>query len=94
MVPAARNNVERSLDTLENLRFWTQQGAEITDCCQEALASAIRLREILWVLPAGITSVSSYLQQPEEYFQGSVPIENAIEQLQTIQTQLRLLMGE
>ena len=52
------------------------------------------LREILGVLPEGITSVCGYLQMPEEYLQGKYPLENAIEQLTIIQTQLRLLMGE
>ena len=93
-VPAARKKVERALDTLETVRLWTQQGAETTDCVKEAETAAVHLREILSVLPAGITSASSYLQNPETYLQGTLPMENAMEQLLTIQTQLRLLMGE
>ena len=93
-VPSARKNTERALEALENVRFWKQQGVENTDALKEAVAAAVHLREILGVLPEGITSVCGYLQMPEEYLQGKYPLENAIEQLTTIQTQLRLLMGE
>ena len=93
-VPATRKNAERALEALENVRFWKQQGVENSDALKEAVAAAVHLREILGVLPEGITSVCGYLQMPEEYLQGKYPLENAIEQLTTIQTQLRLLMGE
>ena len=93
-VPSARKNTERALEALENVRFWKQRGIEDSEHLKEAVSSAVRLREILSVLPEGIASVCGYLQMPEEYLQGKYPLENAIEQLTTIQTQLRLLMGE
>ena len=93
-VPSARKNTERALETLEDIRFWRHRGIEDSDRLKEAASSAVRLREILSVLPEGIASSGSYLQMPEEYLQGKYPLENAIEQLTTIQTQLRLLMGE
>ena len=93
-VPSARKNTERALEALENVRFWKQQGVENPDALKEAVAAAVHLREILGVLPEGIASAGGYLQMPEDYLQGSQSLENAIEQLTTIQTQLRLLMGE
>ena len=97
-VPAARETAGRLQSILEDAGLWMRQGttnyAGFEDPAKQA---ADRLAGILAILPEGIASVGEYLRTPDGYFNTDQPLEriySALEQIQTIQTQLRLLMGE
>ena len=66
-----------------------------------AEAAAVRLCGILSVLPEGIAALGPYLREPRSYIDGVTSefkqldrLNSAMEQVQTVCTQLRLLLGE
>ena len=97
-VPAARETAARLQSILEDAALWMRQGTtNYAGYEDQAKQAAVRLVGILSVLPEGIASIGEYLHAPDGYFNTDQPLEqiySAIEQLQTIQNQLRLLMGE
>ena len=90
--------VTRLQSILEDAALWMRQGTtNYAGFEDQAKPAAVRLAGILAILPEGVASVGAYLHAPEAYFDTDQPLEriySALEQIQTIQTQLRLLMGE
>lgn len=108
--PAAMETAGRILESLENARPWMQQDALSKGVGQDnrkmehlsnAQAAAERLRGILSVLPEGAATIGSYLNAPHAYIYGVSSefkqldrLNLAIEQVQGVCNQLRLLLGE
>lgn len=97
-VPAARETADRLQSILEDAALWMRQGTTNYEGYEDqAKQAAVRLAGILSVLPEGVASVGAYLRDPDGYFNTDQPMDrlySALEQIQTIQNQLRLLMGE
>ena len=71
------------------------------ECLSAAEAAATRLAEILAVMPEGVATIGSYLREPHDHIYGVTSefkqldrLEQAQEQIRTIRTQLKLLLGE
>ena len=108
--PVAMETAWRVLQTLEEARPWMARDARTTrvgqdnrkmECLSNAEAAAVRLMKILAVLPEGVVTVGSYLHAPRDYIYGVTSefkqldrLELAQEQIRTIRTQLKLLLGE
>lgn len=97
-VPAAREAADRLQSILEDAAMGMRQGTKNYEGYEDqAKQTAVRLVGILSVLPEGVASVGAYLRDTDGYFNTDQPLEqiySAIEQIQTIRNQLRLLMGE
>ena len=110
LAPVALEAAWHVLTALENARPWMQQDAvrkgvseknRKMECLLKAEEAAARLRNILEALPEGVATVGSYLQSPHDYIYGVTSefkqldrLERAQEQIRTIRTQLKLLLGE
>ena len=108
--PVALETAWHVLEALEDARPWMQKDALTTrvgqdnrkmECLSKAEAAASRLLEILTVMPEGAATIGSYLRQPHDYIYGVTSeykqldrLEQAQEQIRTIRTQLKLLLGE
>jgi chromosome segregation ATPase len=97
-VPAAQETAGRLQSILEDAALWIRQGStNYAGYEAQAKQAAVRLAGILDILPEGVASVGEYLSAPEGYFDTDQPMDricSALEQIQTIQNQLRLLLGE
>ena len=108
--PAPLETAWHVLEALEDARPWMQKDALTTRvgqgnrkmaCLSKAEAAASRLLEILTVMPEGAAAIGSYLRQPHDYIYGVTSeykqldrLEQAQEQIRTIRTQLKQLLGE
>lgn len=108
--PVALETAWHVLMALEEARPWMSRDARTTRvgednrkmaCLSKAEEAAARLREILAVMPEGVATVGSYLRAPRDYIYGVTSefkqldrLERAQEQIRTIRTQLKLLLGE
>lgn len=108
--PVALETAWHILEALEDARPWMRRDAQTTrvepenrkmECLSKAEAAAERLRGILSVMPEGVATVGSYLRAPRDYIYGVTSefkqldrLELAQEQIRTIRTQLKLLLGE
>ena len=108
--PVALETAWHVLAALEDARPWMQKDALTTRVGQDnrkmeylanAESAAGRLAEILTALPEGIATVGSYLRAPREYIYGVTSefkqldrLEQAQEQIRTVRTQLKLILGE
>ena len=108
--PVALETAWHVLEALEDARPWMQKDALTTRvgqgnrkmaCLSKAEAAASRLLEILTVMPEGAAAIGSYLRQPHDYIYGVTSeykqldrLEQAQEQIRTIRTQLKQLLGE
>lgn len=108
--PVALETAWHVFEALEDSRPWMQKDALTTrvgqnnrkmECLSKAEAAAIRLADILEVLPEGVAPVGSYLQSPHDYIYGVTSefkqldrLNQAQEQIRTIRTQLKLILGE
>lgn len=108
--PVALETAWHVLMALEDARPWMQRDAltdrvgqnnRKMECLAKAEEAATRLTEILSVLPEGIATVGSYLSAPHDYIYGVTSefkqldrLERAQEQIRTIRTQLKLILGE
>ena len=108
--PVALETAWHVLEALEDARPWMQKDVLTTrvgqdnrkmECLSNAEAAANRLMEILTVLPEGVATIGSYLRQPHDYIYGVTSeykqldrLAQAQEQIRTIRTQLKLLLGE
>ena len=108
--PVALETAWHVLEALEDARPWMQKDALTTRvgqgnrkmaCLSKAEAAASRLLEILTVMPEGAATIGSYLRQPHDYIYGVTSeykqldrLEQAQEQIRTIRTQLKQLLGE
>ncbi len=109
-VPVALETAWHILEALEDARPWMRkdavsnrvgEGSRRMECLGKAEAAAIRLREILSVLPEGIADAGSYLKAPNAYICGVTSefkqldrLELAQEQIRNIRNQLKLVLGE
>lgn len=108
--PVALETAWHVLMALEEARPWMSRDARTTRvgednrkmaCLSKAEEAAARLRELLAVMPEGVATVGSYLRAPHDYIYGVTSefkqldrLERAQEQIRTIRTQLKLLLGE
>lgn len=108
--PVALETAWHVLQALEDARPWMSRDARTIrvgydkrkmECLAKAEAAANRLLELLTVLPEGVATVGSYLRAPRDYIYGVTSefkqldrLELAQEQIRTIRTQLKLLLGE
>lgn len=108
--PVALETAWHVFEALEDARPWMQKDALTTrvgqdnrkmECLSKAEAAALRLRDILGVLPEGIAPVGSYLKAPHDYIYGVTSefkqldrLNQAQEQIRTVRTQLKLILGE
>ena len=108
--PVALETAWHILQALEDARPWMARDARTTRvgqdnrkmaCLAKAEAAATRLTEILAVMPEGIATIGSYLKGPHDYIYGVTSefkqldrLERAQEQIRTIRTQLKLILGE
>ena len=108
--PVALGTAGRIAEALEDACLWLPgdgQTASIPEderraaCLEKAEAAALRLRDILAVLPEGAADTGSYLKDPRAYLKGSTPgtlrpdrLYQAREQIMTLRNQLRCLLGE
>jgi hypothetical protein len=108
--PVALETAWHVLMALEDARPWMSRDARTTgvgpdnrkmECLARAEAAAALLREILEALPEGIATVGSYLREPHDYIYGVTSefkqldrLERAQEQIRTVRTQLKLILGE
>lgn len=108
--PVALETAWHVLEALEDARPWMQKDALTTrvgqnnrkmECLSIAEAAALRLKDILEVLPEGVAPVGSYLKAPHDYIYGVTSefkqldrLNQAQEQIRTVRTQLKLLLGE
>ena len=108
--PVALETAWHVFEALEDARPWMQKDALTTrvgqdnrkmECLSKAEAAAIRLKDILEVLPEGVAPVGSYLKAPRDYIYGVTSefkqldrLNQAQEQIRTVRTQLKLLLGE
>ena len=109
-VPVAMETAGRILEALEDARPWMSSDAQTIRVSQDnrrmehlgkAEAAALRLKDLLSVLPEGVADMGSYLQAPYAYINGVTSrfkqldrLELAEEQVRNIRNQLRLLVGE
>ena len=108
--PVALETAWHILEALEDARPWMSRDAQTTrvgydnrkmECLAKAESAANRLLGILSVLPEGVATIGSYLRAPRDYIYGVTSefkqldrLELAQEQIRTIRTQLKLLLGE
>lgn len=108
--PVALEIAWHILEAMENARPWMRRDAMGDRIGEEtrrmehlgtAEAAAIRLREVLSVLPEGVADIGSYLQAPHAYICGVTSelrqldrLELAQEQIRNVRNQLKLLLGE
>lgn len=108
--PVALETAWHILEALEEARPWMRQDAVSSrvgegnrrmECLGKAESAAIRLREILSVLPEGVADIGSYLEAPNAYICGVTSefkqldrLELAQEQIRRVRNQLKLLLGE
>lgn len=108
--PVALETAWHVLTALEDARPWMRRDAMSNRVGEDnrrmeflgkAEGAAIRLREILSVLPEGVADVGSYLQAPNAYINGVTSefkqldrLELAQEQIRNVRNQLKLLLGE
>lgn len=105
--PAALAAADRVLEALEDARYWMQQDALRKNVLPDnrkleflgiAGESALRLRDILSVMPEGCGSIGSYLRNPEIYIDEVTSeykkldrLNSAIDQVRETRNQLRML---
>ena len=105
--PAAISAADRCLEALEDARFWMQEDAvrkgvrdanQKMACLARAEENAVRLVQILSIMPEGAASVGRYLRSPEGYVDAVTSefarldrLNNAISQVRETRNQLRML---
>jgi uncharacterized protein YPO0396 len=108
--PVALETAWHVLVALEEARPWMSRDVRTSrvgsdnrkmECLSKAEAAAARLVEILTVMPEGVATIGSYLREPHGYIYGVTSefkqldrLELAQEQVRTVRTQLKLLLGE
>lgn len=108
--PVAMETVNRALEALEDARPWMQkdalssrvrEGNRKMECLYLAQSFTRRLLDLLAVMPEGVASAGSSFANLYDYICGVTSefkqldrLNNAVEQLQTVRNQLRLLLGE
>ena len=108
--PVAQKTVNQALEALEDARFWMGKDAcssrvgqdnRKMECLYRAQDSTRRLLEILSVMPEGVASPGSSFANLYDYVCGATSefkqldrLNNVVEQLRTVASQLRLLLGE
>lgn len=108
--PVALETAWHVLEALEDARPWMSRDARTTrvgydnrkmECLSKAEAAAARLMEILTAMPEGVATIGSYLRSPHDYIYGVTSefkqldrLEQAQEQIRTVRTNLKLLLGE
>lgn len=106
-LPAALSASDRILETLEDARIWMQEDAlsrgvssrnRKLECLQKAEENALRLCEILGIMPEGVAPIGRYLQSPGGYITGVTNetaqldrLNLAIDQIRETRNQLRML---
>lgn len=105
--PVAITAADRCLEALENARHWMRQdalrkgvsgGNRKMECLARAEESAVRLVEVLSIMPEGIANVGSYLRNPRGYVDAVTMeyakldrLNDAITQVRETRNQLRML---